>query len=101
MSVILEAPEDIKLLKDTHLKGVTLPTIYKDFKFAFLKGNEDAPEYVELYMSSPLEASVEDDFLAINFMDDGLIYCEMFICNGELSEYLASITVKRRVEALK
>lgn len=43
--ILLDTADDIRWLKDTHLKGIKVPT----FKSAVLHGNEDAPERIDLY----------------------------------------------------
>lgn len=70
----IEDADDIQWMKDTCLMGVTLPTSYKDFKFAILEGNEDSPDAVSLYLSD--SPDFDDDYYRIVFIKDGLIYAE-------------------------
>lgn len=78
---LLNEPEDIQWLLDTHLKGVPLPTPWKDFKSFIIYGNEDAPGLLELYMNT--DPDVEDSFYSINLMqDDPSIYCTGAVFSG-------------------
>ena len=68
----MNTPDDCQWLRETHLKGVALPTKYADFKSFVLQGNEDAPHAVNLYVSAdPLHT---DTFLRFEFVNDGLVY---------------------------
>ncbi len=70
----LVLPEDIQWLKDTHLKGVPLPTKWQSFTFAVVQGNEDSPFAVNLYLGgNPLW---NDDYYRIRFINSLPIYCE-------------------------
>jgi len=80
-STVIEDADDIQWLKDTCLKGVELPTSYKDFKFAILQGNEDCPYAVNLYVSE--SPNYDDDYYRIVFINDGLIYAECLEYNGK------------------
>lgn len=74
------APEDVQWLKDTHLKGVTLPDMYKHFQSFVLQGNEDAPHAVNLYnLPMPYEMT---DYFRVRFAHNDLGYCEMAEYNG-------------------
>ena len=78
---IIEDSDDIQWMKDTCLKGVVLPTKYKDFKFAIMQGNEDSPDAVNLYVSE--SPNHDDDYYRIVFINDGLIYAECLEYNGK------------------
>jgi hypothetical protein len=80
----IETADDIQWMKDTCLKGVTLPTNYKDFKFAILEGNEDCPDAVSLYLSD--SPNYDDDYYRIVFINDGLIYAERLEYNGKTNK---------------
>ena len=81
---VIEDADDIQWLKDTCLRGVTLPTKYKDFKFAILEGNEDSPDAVSLYLSD--SPNYYDDYYRIVFVNDGLIYAECLEYNGKTNK---------------
>ena len=70
----LEKPEDVKWLNDTHLKGVLLPTGWKNFKSAVVQGNEDAPYAVNLYIEAV--PAYTDNYLRVTFEHEPPIYCE-------------------------
>lgn len=72
MATLLNQPEDIQWLKDTCLKGVTLPTEYHDFKCAILIGNEDAPDRLRIYKDE--SPNHDDKYLDMKFEYD-TIYC--------------------------
>lgn len=80
----IEDADDIQWMKDTCLKGVELPTSYKDFKFAILEGNEDSPDAVSLYLSD--SPNYDDDYYRIVFINDGLIYAECLEYNGKTNK---------------
>jgi len=80
----IETVNDIQWMKDTCLKGVVLPTKYKDFKFAILQGNEDSPDAVDLYIAE--SPNFNDDYYRIVFVNDGLIYAECLEYNGETNK---------------
>ena len=49
MSTFLETPNDLQWLRDTHLKNaIDLPI----FTIAIIRGNEDCPESIELYVTN-------------------------------------------------
>lgn len=61
--------DDVQWLKETHLKGVPgLP----DFQSFVIVGNEDAPEYLQLYESA--DPLYTDRFMRVTF-GDAPIYC--------------------------
>lgn len=73
-SAFLDTAEDRQWLRETHLRGVPLPTEYAQFGFAVLLGNEDAPHAVNLYKSAdPLHS---DDYLRVVFDVAAPVYCE-------------------------
>lgn len=87
-NAFLNMEEDIQWLKDTHLKGVTLPTKYSDFKSAILQGNEDAPFAVNLYVSQIPD--YRDDYFRVKFdCNDPMIYCEAMEYDGETNKPLS------------
>lgn len=80
MDYLLDSQEDIQWLKDTCLKGVTLPIYWQDFKSAIVMGNMDSPYAVKLFIAKvPLMVS---DYLFVKFVNDGLTYCEYQHYNG-------------------
>lgn len=74
MQNIIDTEQGIKLLKETHLKGVTLPTKWHDFKFAVVQGEPKAPYAINLYLSAI--PALSDDYLRITFNHDAPVYCE-------------------------
>lgn len=74
------APEDVQWLKDTHLKGVPLPSPYSDFKSFVLQGNEDAPHAVNLY-NLPIPY-MTTDYYRVRFVNDSGAYAECAEYNG-------------------
>ena len=70
----LETVDDIQWLKDTHLKGVPLPSAYQNFRFAILQGNEDCPYAVNLYVES--SPRLDSDYLHVTFDHEKPTYCE-------------------------
>lgn len=84
----LNTADDIQWLKDTHLKGVTLPTTYREFQCAILQGNEDTPYAVNLYTSQ--DPDYDDDYYRILFdCDDPMIYCECMEYDGKTDKPLS------------
>lgn len=83
-STVIEDADDIQWLKDTCLKGVVLPTRYKDFKFAILQGSEDCPDAVNLYIAE--WPDFNDDYFRIVFINDGLIYAECLEYDGKIDK---------------
>ncbi len=76
----MDKPEDVTWLLETHLRGVTLPTMWQGFQSYVLQGNEDAPYAVNLYLSqSPFYL---DDFLRVTFDHPAPTYCEYAAYNG-------------------
>lgn len=80
MHSLLETPEDLVWLRETHLRGVPLPGKYQHFAFAVLQGNEDAPYAVNLYVSANPE--VWDDYLRVRFVQEPPVYCEYIEMSG-------------------
>lgn len=74
MNAFLFSEEDVQWLNETHLKGVVLPTKYKNFKSAILQGNEDCPYALNLYVSQ--SPTLEEDYLRVTFDHETPIYCE-------------------------
>lgn len=73
-NAFLETADDLQWLRDTHLKGVTLPTHWQGFKSAVMQGNEDSPFAVNLYLQE--SPAITDDYFRVKFVRDGLVYCE-------------------------
>lgn len=74
---------DVEWLKDTHLKGVILPTNWKGFESFVLQGHEDMPYAVNLYLSAT--PSFDDDYLRVVFMYD-TIYCHYQVYDGKTDQ---------------
>lgn len=70
----LDTAEDVQWLKETHLKGVTLPTNWAGFQSYILQGNEDAPHAVNLYTT--VAPVVTDDYYRVRFVNDSGAYAE-------------------------
>lgn len=70
----LETADDCQWLRETHLKGVPLPSKYAAFQSAILQGNEDAPHAVNLYAAA--EPDYRDDYFRVTFDHAAPIYCE-------------------------
>lgn len=64
----MNTPDDCQWLKETHLKGVPLPTGYAGFASYALQGNEDAPHAVNLYVSA--DPLYTDNFYRVRFVND-------------------------------
>ncbi len=73
MITTIETAEDIRWLMETHLRGVVIPSSYRDFQFAVLIGNEDAPSALHLYKSS--EPRFDDNYICVTFDHEPPIYC--------------------------
>ena len=73
-NAFLDTADDIKWLNETHLRGVPLPTKWKEFQCAIMQGNEDSPFAVNLYLSAT--PKVSDSYYRVRFINDGLIYAE-------------------------
>ena len=81
-TVALSSPEDMNWLRRVTLSEVQLPASYIPFQFAVVHGNEDAPDYVDLFINKAPLAT--DDFLRIRFTDIApLSYCEYVVYNGK------------------
>lgn len=78
---IIDTSDDIQWLKETHLKGVILPTKWVDFKFAILQGNEDSPYALNLYVSQ--NPDIDDDYLRVVFTNEPPVYCEYCEYSGK------------------
>lgn len=72
---------DVEWLKETHLKGVLLPSVYQDFRSAVIQGNEDAPHAVNLYRS--IDPDHDDDYYRVRFVNDSGAYAECADCCGK------------------
>lgn len=64
----INKPEDIQWLKDTHLKGLELPT----FKSFVLHGNEDCPEKIDLHAAKM--PNYDADPAAVYYLQDDQSY---------------------------
>lgn len=79
---VLQTPPDLDWLRSVTLQGVPLPAQFASFNFAILRGNEDAPDYVDLF--NPKVPLVDDDFLRVRFTDIApLSYCEYVTYDGK------------------
>ncbi len=65
--------EDVQWLRGTHLRGVPLPLDFAAFKPFVLRGNEDSPTAVNLYVSA--DPLYTDRFLHVNFEQAPPVYC--------------------------
>jgi hypothetical protein len=79
-TTFLDTPEDTQWLRDTHLRGVPLPTKYMGFRCAILQGNEDAPHSINLYMTQA--PNYQDDYLHVTFDHAAPVYCECIEFDG-------------------
>ena len=80
----LNDADDIQWLRDTHLRGVTLPAAYAGFASFVLQGNEDAPHAVNLYVSA--DPLFTDNFFRVRFENDSEAYAEGAEFSGETNE---------------
>ena len=80
-NAFIESDDDIQWLRETHLRGVPLPSKYANFKFAVLQGNEDAPHAVNLYITD--NPKHDDDYFRVKFDVDSPLYCEGAEYNGK------------------
>ena len=72
----LNTPDDVQWLKDTALKGVPVA----DFASFALHGNEDAPDYVDLYVSA--DPHYRDAFRRVDFRECAPVYCTVTDMKG-------------------
>lgn len=72
--------DDVKWLKETHLKGAVLPLAYKDFRAFTLEGNEDTPHAVNLYTEE--EPLTTHDYMRYRF-GGAPIYAEGLLYSGK------------------
>lgn len=79
-NAFLETADDVQWLRETHLKGVILPSAFAGFKFAILQGNEDAPHAVNLYADA--KPRHDADYLRVTFAHDAPVYCEYQLYDG-------------------
>lgn len=79
MTQFCNLPEDVQWLKETHLKGVILPTDWKDFKSFFID-DETSPQEIQLYMHE--DPSVTDPYIGVGFKEEAPIYCTYQIYEG-------------------
>lgn len=84
MTTVINTPEDIQWLKETALKGVPLPQTFQDFKFAYVVGNQDAPQYVDLFQKH--DPMLTDDYYRIRFDCDAPVYCEAVMMAGLIDQ---------------
>lgn len=85
----MNASDDVQWLLETHLKGVTLPTIVKGFRSFVLQGNEDAPHAVNLYQS--IDPNHDDDYYRVRFVNDSGAYAESCNYNGKTDKPYGSL----------
>jgi len=83
-TAFLDSLDDCNWLRETALRGVELPEAYRDFKFAVLQGNEDAPHAVNLYRTETPNAS--DDYLRVRFVQEPPVYCEYIEHDGRTDQ---------------
>lgn len=69
----LNDADDCQWLFDTHLRGTPLPEPWIGFGSFVLKGNEDAPHSVDLYLS--IDPLYTDAFYRVTF-GDPIVACE-------------------------
>jgi len=79
--LFINEPSDVQWLNETKLKGVILPSSWKDFQSFTLEGNEDAPHAVNLYKGS--DPLYMDDFYRIRFTGNPPIFCECCEYDGK------------------
>ncbi len=70
-------PEDCQWLKDTALRGI--PNVQQFTSFV-IHGNEDAPDYVDLYTST--DPLYTDEFQRADFREWALGYCTLSDLKG-------------------
>lgn len=71
-NAFLDTQADTQWLKETHLKGIPLPSKYANFQCAVLQGNEDAPCAVNLYIAQ--SPDITDNYFRIVFENDPPVY---------------------------
>lgn len=84
MEAFLETPADCDWLRETHLKGVPLPSDWQGFQSAILQGNEYAPHAVDLYRDAA--PRFDDDYLRVTFNHEAPIYCEYCVYDGATNQ---------------
>lgn len=77
----LQSADGVQWLRDTHLRGVTLPTDWQQFQSAIVQGNEDAPYAVNLYRET--DPHYQADYLRVMFDHGAPIYCEFAVYDGK------------------
>lgn len=80
-TAFIETPADVQWLKDTALKGVTLPTDWAGFCSAVVQGNEDAPHAVNLYKAE--SPNFDDDYFRVRFVNNSGVYAECCSYDGK------------------
>lgn len=97
MGLIMKAgfmnePDDCQWLRDTALRGVTLPSAYTGFQAFVLQGNEDAPHAVNLYRAQ--NPDHDDNYFRVVFQPDEPmpVYCIGCEYHGCLDRPLGNLT---------
>lgn len=85
----LNDPADVQWLKETALKGVSLPASWAGFASFVLQGNEDAPHAVNLYQSA--DPLYTDNFYRVRFDGDGLTYAQACEYSGSDNRPLSGL----------
>lgn len=85
----LNNSDDCQWLRETHLKGVPIPSKWAGFASFILQGNEDAPHAVNLYISrDPL---MVDSFYRVRFVNESGAYAEACEYDGATSKPLGGL----------
>lgn len=86
----LNDADDCQWLRETHLKGVTLPSAWAGFRSFVIQGNEDAPHAVNLYLSpDPL---LVDNFYRVRFVNESGAYAEACPYDGATNKPLGGLS---------
>lgn len=86
----MNAPEDAQWLRETHLKGVPLPSAYAGFQSFTLQGNEDSPHAVNLYVTA--SPTISDNFYRVRFDNESGVYAVACEYSGESGKPLGGLS---------
>lgn len=90
MHYFMNTTENVKWLKDTHLKGVPLPAAFSEFQSFIVQGNESSPHAVNLYKSA--EPLYTDDYYRVRFCNDSGAYAECALYDGKTDKPLGGLS---------
>lgn len=86
----MNTADDLQWLKETHLKGVPLPSAYQGFASYVLQGNEDAPHAVNLYVSA--DPLYRDNFYRVRFVNESGAHAEACEYDGATNQPMGGLS---------